>query len=70
MEVYAAYLAETDYEIGRVIKAVDDLGERDNTVIIHIQGDNGASAEGTFTRHPKRSPHSRQCCTDGRPGAR
>ena len=48
MEVYAAYLAQTDHEIGRVIQAVADMGELDNTVIIYIQGDNGASAEGTL----------------------
>src|SRR5262249_29496970 len=48
MEVYAAYLAQTDHEIGRVIQAVSDMGELDNTVIIYIQGDNGASAEGTL----------------------
>jgi arylsulfatase len=45
-DVYGAYLAYTDHEIGRVIQAVDDLGELDNTLIIYISGDNGASAEG------------------------
>lgn len=47
MEVYAAYLAYTDHEIGRVIQAVEDLGKLDNTLIIYISGDNGSSAEGT-----------------------
>src|SRR5208337_2285941 len=46
-EVYAAYLAYTDHEIGRVIQAVQDLGKLDNTLIIYISGDNGASAEGS-----------------------
>jgi arylsulfatase A-like enzyme len=46
-EVYAAYLAYTDHEIGRVIQQVEDLGKLDNTLIIYISGDNGASAEGT-----------------------
>jgi arylsulfatase len=46
-DVYAAYLAYTDHEIGRVIQAVEDLGKLDNTLIIYISGDNGASAEGT-----------------------
>lgn len=46
-EVYAAYLAYTDYEIGRVLQTVEDLGELDNTLIIYISGDNGSSAEGT-----------------------
>ncbi|MBN9510615.1 MAG: arylsulfatase [Alphaproteobacteria bacterium] len=45
--VYAAYLAYTDHEIGRVIQAVEDMGKLDNTLIIYISGDNGASAEGT-----------------------
>ena len=47
MEVYAAYLAYTDHEIGRVIQTVEDLGKLDNTLIIYISGDNGSSAEGT-----------------------
>ena len=48
MEVYAGALAHCDYQIGRVIDAVDQMGELDNTLIIYIQGDNGASAEGTL----------------------
>jgi arylsulfatase len=50
-EVYAAYLAYTDYEIGRVIQAVEDMGKLDNTLIIYISGDNGCSAEGSHW-HP------------------
>ena len=45
--VYAAFLAYTDHEIGRVIQAVEDMGKLDNTLIIYISGDNGASAEGS-----------------------
>ena len=51
-DVYGAYLAYTDYEIGRVIQAVEDLGQLDNTLIIYISGDNGASAEGTLNGTP------------------
>jgi arylsulfatase A-like enzyme len=47
-DVYAAYLAYTDYEIGRVIQAIDDIGKFDNTLVIYIAGDNGASPEGTL----------------------
>ncbi len=47
-DVYAAFLAYTDYEIGRVIQAVQDAGKLDNTLIIYISGDNGASPEGTL----------------------
>jgi arylsulfatase len=48
MEVYAGALAHADHEIGRVIDAVADMGELDNTLIIYIMGDNGASGEGTL----------------------
>jgi arylsulfatase len=51
-EVYAAYVAYTDHEIGRVIQAVEDLGKLDNTLIIYIEGDNGTSAEGTVLGSP------------------
>jgi arylsulfatase len=47
MEVYAGALAYADYSIGRVIDAVKETGQLDNTIIIYIMGDNGASAEGT-----------------------
>jgi arylsulfatase len=46
VEVFAAYAAYSDYEIGRVIQQFDDLGKLDNTLIIYINGDNGTSAEG------------------------
>jgi len=51
-DVYGAYLAYTDHEIGRVIQAVEDMGELDNTLIIYIAGDNGASAEGMLNGTP------------------
>ena len=46
-EIFGAYAAYTDNEIGRVIQAVEDLGKLDNTLIIYISGDNGTSAEGS-----------------------
>jgi arylsulfatase A-like enzyme len=46
VDVFAAYAAYNDHEIGRVIQAFDDLGKLDNTLIIYINGDNGTSAEG------------------------
>ena len=52
VEVYAAYLAYTDHEIGRVIQAVQDAGKLDNTLIIYISGDNGSSAEGSLNGTP------------------
>jgi hypothetical protein len=48
MEVYAACLAYCDANIGRVLKAVEETGEMDNTLVIYIMGDNGASGEGTL----------------------
>jgi arylsulfatase len=51
-EVFAAYVAYTDHEIGRVIKAVEAMGKLDNTLIIYISGDNGTSAEGTLEGTP------------------
>ena len=46
VEVFAAYAAYSDYEIGRVIQQFDNLGKLDNTLVIYINGDNGTSAEG------------------------
>ncbi|MCT0224129.1 arylsulfatase [Synechococcus sp. CS-1328] len=46
VEVFAAYAAYSDDEIGRVIQQFDDLGKLDNTLIVYINGDNGTSAEG------------------------
>jgi arylsulfatase A-like enzyme len=51
-DVYGAYLAYTDNEIGRVIQSVEDIGQLDNTLIIYITGDNGASAEGMLDGTP------------------
>ena len=47
MEVYAAALSYCDTQMGRILDAITDMGELDNTLVIYIQGDNGASAEGT-----------------------
>jgi Sulfatase len=48
MEVYAAAVAQSDHEIGRIIDALQEAGQLDNTLVIYIEGDNGASAEGTL----------------------
>jgi arylsulfatase len=52
VEVFAAYEAYTDHEIGRVIQAVEDMGQLDNTLIIYVNGDNGTSSEGTLNGTP------------------
>jgi arylsulfatase len=46
MELFAGFGAQIDYEMGRVLDAVAALPDADNTLIIYIMGDNGASAEG------------------------
>ena len=46
MEVYAGFAEQTDYEVGRLIETIRELGVMDNTMIVFIAGDNGASAEG------------------------
>jgi arylsulfatase A-like enzyme len=48
MEVFAGYGEYCDYEIGRLIQSIEDLGQLDNTLIFYEAGDNGASAEGTM----------------------
>ena len=48
MENYAGYLEQTDHHVGRVVQALDDLDLLDDTVVVYIVGDNGASGEGTL----------------------
>lgn len=47
-EVFAGFLEQTDHEVGRVVSAIEEIGEMDNTLFIYIAGDNGTSAEGGF----------------------
>lgn len=49
MEVFAGFMAQTDHEIGRVIDAFRQTGELDNTMVVYIPGDNGASMEGNLS---------------------
>ena len=46
VEVFAAYSAYSDHEIGRIVDTIEQMGKLDNTLIIYINGDNGTSAEG------------------------
>jgi arylsulfatase A-like enzyme len=48
MEVYAGALSHADHQIGRLIDYLEETGQRDNTLVIFLMGDNGASAEGTL----------------------
>lgn len=47
-EVFAGFMEMTDYEVGRLLSAIEEIGEQDNTLFIFIAGDNGTSAEGGF----------------------
>ena len=49
MEVYAGYQENADWNVGRLLDAVEEMGELDNTLVLYIFGDNGASLEGTIT---------------------
>ena len=49
MEVYAGYQENADHNVGRLLDAMEELGELDDTLVIYIWGDNGASMEGTPT---------------------
>lgn len=48
MEVFAAFTAQTDYEVGRILDTLDEVGQKNNTLVIWEVGDNGASMEGTL----------------------
>jgi len=48
MEVFAGFGEQTDHEIGRLVAAIEGMGEIDNTLFFYVVGDNGASAEGTM----------------------
>jgi arylsulfatase A-like enzyme len=56
MEVYAAFMSQTDYEIGRLLQAIQDEGKSENTLVLYILGDNGASMEGGLDGHEAGGP--------------
>ncbi|MGO9552178.1 sulfatase-like hydrolase/transferase [Mycobacterium sp.] len=49
MEVFAGFSENADWNVGRLLDAIEGLGDLDNTLIFYIWGDNGASMEGTIT---------------------
>jgi arylsulfatase len=49
MEVYAGYSENADHHVGRLLDSIEEMGELDNTIVVWIWGDNGASLEGTPT---------------------
>ena len=46
METFAGFAEQTDHEVGRLVQAIEDMGELDNTIVFYVWGDNGCSAEG------------------------
>ena len=66
MEVFAGFAEYTDTEIGRLVDAIGDMGQLDNTLIFYIVGDNGASAEGRHERHVQRDDLLQRRAGDGR----
>ena len=50
MEVFAGYSENADRNVGRLLDAIDEMGDLNNTLIVYIWGVNGASMEGTLTR--------------------
>ena len=48
MEMFAAFTAQTDHEVGRVLDSLEEIGQSDNTLVMWEIGDNGASMEGTL----------------------
>jgi len=46
METYAGFTEHTDHQVGRIVDALDEIGELENTLFVYIMGDNGTSAEG------------------------
>ena len=66
MEVYAGFLEHTDHHMGRLIDALEELGDLDDTLIYYIVGDNGASAEGSLNGSFNEIAHSeRVAARDG-----
>ena len=49
MEVFAGYSENADWNVGRLLDAIEEMGDLDDTLIVYIWGDNGASMEGTLT---------------------
>lgn len=47
MEVYAGFLEHVDHHVGRIVEALEELGILEDTLVLYLVGDNGASAEGT-----------------------
>jgi arylsulfatase len=49
MEVFAGYSENADWNVGRLLDAIEEMGDLDNTLVLYIWGDNGSSMEGTLT---------------------
>ena len=70
MEVFAGFLENADWNVGRVLDAIEEMGELDNTLVIYIWGDNGASMEGSAHRHVQRADDAERDRAQRRAAAR
>ena len=70
MEVFAAFASHTDNEVGRMVTALEEMGEMDNTLFIYVWGDNGCSAEGGLDWHLQRDDPAEWASRHGRGTAR
>ncbi len=58
-EIYAGFLAQTDHEVGRILDAIKAQGKSDNTLVLYIAGDNGATMAGNIHGTDARSPQGK-----------
>jgi arylsulfatase A-like enzyme len=63
-EVYAGFVAQTDYEVGRILQAIAGEGKSDNTIVFYIVGDNGASGEGGPEGYDNGGPYGNSSSAD------
>jgi arylsulfatase A-like enzyme len=66
MEVYAAFLAQTDYEVGRLLAGIRSDGHNEDTIVFYIPGDNGSSAEGGRVGHDATNVDGKPLAVSGR----
>jgi arylsulfatase A-like enzyme len=64
MEVYAGYSENADHHVGRLLDSIEKMGELDDTIVIWIWGDNGASLEGTPNRFVQRGLDAQRPAAD------
>jgi arylsulfatase len=41
METFAGFAEHTDHQVGRLVNALEEMGELNNTLFLYVVGDNG-----------------------------